>query len=33
MDNPVLAAWIYSLVLVVIGWVVAQRRYIVRTTE
>lgn len=33
MDHPVLAAWIYSIALVIVGWIVAQRRYVVRTTE
>jgi ABC-2 type transport system permease protein len=33
MDHPVVAAWIYSILLVIIGWVVAQRRYVTRTTE
>lgn len=33
IDHPVAAAWIYSIVLVVIGWTVAQRRYRARTTD
>ena len=33
MDNPVPAAWVYSLVLVVVGVAIAQRQYRVRTTE
>ena len=33
IDNPVAAAWIYSIVLTAIGWVIAQRRYKARTTD
>jgi hypothetical protein len=33
MDHPVPAAWLYCIALVVIGWVLAQRRYVARTTE
>jgi ABC transporter DrrB family efflux protein len=33
IDHPVAAAWIYSVVLVVIGWIIAQRRYRIRTTD
>jgi len=33
MDNPVAAAWLYCLVLVAVGWVLAQRRYRARTTD
>ncbi len=32
IDHPVAAAWIYSLALVALGWVIAQRRYRARTT-
>jgi ABC transporter DrrB family efflux protein len=33
IDHPVAAAWMYSLALVVLGWVIAQRRYRARTTD
>jgi ABC-2 type transport system permease protein len=33
IDNPVPAAWIYSIALVILGWVIAQRRYKARTTD
>jgi ABC-2 type transport system permease protein len=33
IDNPVGAAWIYSIGLVVLGWIIAQRRYKARTTD
>ena len=33
MDHPVAAAWMYSVALVVFGWVIAQRRYRARTTD
>ena len=33
IDNPVAAAWIYSIVLTAIGCVIAQRRYKARTTD
>ena len=33
IDHPVAAAWIYCAVLVVIGWIIAQRRYRARTTD
>ncbi len=33
MDHPVLAAWIYTVVLVAAGWTLAQRRYNARITE
>ncbi len=33
IDHPVEAAWIYSIVLTVIGWIIAQRRYKARTTD
>jgi ABC transporter DrrB family efflux protein len=33
IDHPVAAAWMYSLILVGIGWIIAQRRYKARTTD
>jgi hypothetical protein len=33
IDNPVAAAWIYSIALTIIGWIIAQRRYKARTTD
>jgi ABC transporter DrrB family efflux protein len=33
IDHPVGAAWLYSIALVLIGWVIAQRRYRARTTD
>jgi ABC transporter DrrB family efflux protein len=33
MDHPVGAAWLYSVALVLLGWVIAQRRYRARTTD
>ncbi|MEY2583420.1 MAG: type transport system permease protein [Ilumatobacteraceae bacterium] len=33
MDHPVAAAWLYSVALVLLGWVIAQRRYRARTTD
>ena len=33
IDNPIAAAWLYSVALVVLGWVIAQRRYRARTTD
>jgi ABC-type multidrug transport system permease subunit len=33
IDHPVEAAWIYSIVLTAIGFVIAQRRYRARTTD
>ena len=33
IDHPVGAAWLYSLALVLLGWVIAQRRYRARTTD
>jgi ABC-2 type transport system permease protein len=33
IDHPVAAAWIYSIGLVVLGWIIAQRRYRARTTD
>ena len=33
IDHPVAAAWLYCVVLVAIGWVIAQRRYKARTTD
>jgi ABC-2 type transport system permease protein len=33
IDHPVAAAWLYTVVLVAIGWVIAQRRYRARTTD
>jgi ABC transporter DrrB family efflux protein len=33
IDHPVAAAWMYSVALVVLGWVIAQRRYRARTTD
>jgi ABC transporter DrrB family efflux protein len=33
IDHPVAAAWIYSLALVILGWIIAQRRYRARTTD
>ncbi|MGZ4725409.1 MAG: ABC transporter permease, partial [Ilumatobacteraceae bacterium] len=33
IDHPVGAAWLYSVALVVVGWVIAQRRYNARTTD
>jgi ABC-2 type transport system permease protein len=33
IDHPIAAAWLYSLVLVGIGWIIAQRRYRARTTD
>ncbi len=33
IDHPVAAAWIYSIALVVLGWVIAQHRYRARTTD
>ncbi len=33
IDHPVAAAWIYSIALVALGWVIAQHRYRARTTD
>jgi len=33
IDHPVAAAWLYSIGLVALGWVLAQRRYRARTTD
>ncbi len=33
MEHPVLAAWIYVFILLVLGWVLAQRQYRRRTTD
>jgi ABC-2 type transport system permease protein len=33
IDHPVAGAWIYSVVLLVVGYVVAQRRYAARTLD
>ncbi len=33
MDHPVLAAWLYTIALVAIGWAFAQRRFNARITE
>jgi ABC-2 type transport system permease protein len=33
MEHPVLAAWLYTVALVAIGWTLAQRRYNARITE
>jgi ABC transporter DrrB family efflux protein len=33
MDHPVAASWIYCVVLMGLGWVIAQRRYRARTTD
>ena len=33
IDHPVAAAWLYSIALVALGWVIAQRRYRARTTD
>jgi ABC-2 type transport system permease protein len=33
MDHPVAAAWLYCIVLVALGWTLAQRRYRARTTD
>jgi ABC transporter DrrB family efflux protein len=33
IDHPVGAAWLYSIALVLIGWVIAQRRYRARTMD
>ncbi len=33
IDHPVAAAWIYSVALVALGWIIAQRRYRARTTD
>jgi ABC transporter DrrB family efflux protein len=33
IDHPIAAAWLYSVALVVLGWVIAQRRYRARTTD
>ena len=33
IDHPVAAAWIYCIVLVAFGWIIAQRRYRARTTD
>ena len=33
MDHAVAAAWLYCVVLVSLGWVIAQRRYKARTTD
>jgi ABC-2 type transport system permease protein len=33
IDHPIAAAWLYSLLLVGIGWIIAQRRYRARTTD
>jgi ABC-2 type transport system permease protein len=33
IDHPVATAWMYSLALVALGWVIAQRRYRARTTD
>jgi len=33
MDHPVAAAWLYCILLVAVGWTLAQRRYRARTTD
>ena len=33
IDHPVLAAWLYSIALVALGYLIAQRRYRARTTD
>ena len=33
MEHPVPAAWIYSVALLLLGWVIAQRQYRIRTTD
>ena len=33
IDHPVAAAWMYTLVLAVLSWVLAQRRYRAKTTD
>ena len=33
MEHPVLAAWLYTIALVAIGWTLAQRRFNARITE
>jgi ABC-2 type transport system permease protein len=33
IDHPVATAWMYSVALVVLGWIIAQRRYRARTTD
>ena len=33
IDHPVACAWLYTIALVAIGWVIAQRRYRARTTD
>jgi ABC-2 type transport system permease protein len=33
IDHPVAMAWIYSVALLALGWVIAQRRYRARTTD
>ena len=33
IDHPVAASWLYCVALVLIGWVIAQRRYRARTTD
>ncbi len=33
IDHPVAAAWLYCVILVSLGWVIAQRRYKARTTD
>ena len=33
IDHPVAASWLYCVALVVLGWVIAQRRYRARTTD
>lgn len=33
IDHPVVCAWLYTIALVALGWVIAQRRYRARTTD
>jgi ABC-type multidrug transport system permease subunit len=33
IDHPVAAAWLYSIGLIALGYVIAQRRYRARTTD
>jgi ABC-2 type transport system permease protein len=33
IDHPVAAAWIYTVALIALGWIIAQRRYCARTTD
>ena len=33
IDHPIPAAWLYTVALLLLGWVIAQRRYKARTTD